>query len=222
MTRNTVELHDRADINTLAKAGVLDECGTSTVTHTRKDGSTYDIGVKLVDLTDIQLTFTLPTGKKKRIKAQVFWGKVNYGQRADFKCLGCGEYVKHIYPDGGCRKCCNLGHKATGVRTKTRRLNTIAEIEESMGWSGEERPKPKGMHWSRYDKILAKYNDLQSKVRPRAIDDRQPVPVYLPYREETVAHYAPDPPSYDINGERINTGYAPGRSLVIRNGVPNY
>lgn len=85
------------------------------------------------------------------------------GRRAWFLCtkLGCGKRVAILYdhPRGfRCRHCCNLDYKSHRERAYARMLRRSRRIRARVG--GDVNlvnlfpPRPRGMHWATYERLL--------------------------------------------------------------------
>lgn len=151
---------DRADIHVINKACQM-KPGTYIVPHTRKDGSLYDIGVKITD--EIQVTFQLEN-KKRRLKTDWDMEPVGFGTRPTFICPECGEDCKQLYPEpGGCRVCCGIRYRQTGRKwPNPDNMKTTAEIVALLGWTlnGEPVQKPKGMTQTKHKRFIERFNIL--------------------------------------------------------------
>jgi hypothetical protein len=87
------------------------------------------------------------------------------GQRAWFACNGCGKRVAILYLSGprvGCRRCLDLIYASQAERyweraeRMTKRLLAKLEEDENTIY------KPKRMRWTTFEKLLARYDELQS------------------------------------------------------------
>ncbi len=112
------------------------------------------------------------------------WESINYpvhlswsdchfgGKRPWFLCpvKGCNKRVAKLY--GGrvfvCRHCLNLAYPSQKENTDDRLLRQANKIRERLGWRpGILNPKggkPKGMHWSTFEKLEAEHDDFLEKA----------------------------------------------------------
>lgn len=103
-------------------------------------------------------------GKRLMIGAQVIALRTTScrfgGHRLWFSC-SCGRHVSSLYsPNGGpwaCRHCYRLTYATRQAIPRDRHLLRAQRIRERLGGSRSMMedfpPKPRGMHWRRYDRI---------------------------------------------------------------------
>lgn len=118
------------------------------------------------------------TGEKKDYDyyIEIDWTPCNYGgQRAWFICPECGDRAGKLYMKQGlflCRHCQRLNYYSQQISKSDQTLEGIREkictiqkklkakeIDHNCHWV----PKPKGMHWDRYSRLLQKMRELQIK-----------------------------------------------------------
>jgi hypothetical protein len=103
------------------------------------------------------------------------WTPCNYGgRRAWFRCpaRGCGRRVAMLY--GGtifaCRHCYQLAYESQREPAHYRALHRARAIRERVGGSGNMfepfPPKPKGMQWCTYLRLIREYEDAYSRCWP--------------------------------------------------------
>ena len=102
------------------------------------------------------------------------WTRCNYGGRRPwFVCPGCHSRVAVLY--GGrslfaCRRCYGLAYESQRENDCYRALRRAQTIRMRLGGTGsmaEEFPaKPKGMHWSTYLRLVARFTaaERQSSI----------------------------------------------------------
>ena len=99
------------------------------------------------------------------------------GNRAWFLCpkIGCGKRVAILYdtPKGfHCRHCCNLDYRSHRERTWDRMLRRSRRIRAKVKGGANLieafPPKPKGMHWATYDRLLRSEAALWGEIRTAA------------------------------------------------------
>jgi hypothetical protein len=104
------------------------------------------------------------------------WTKCHYGgMRAWFLCpvRGCGRRVAILF--GGdifaCRHCHKLAYESQQKGAYRRALSQAQAIRSKLGGSGNMTlpfpDKPKGMHWSTYQRLSLKAQDAESRYWPR-------------------------------------------------------
>jgi hypothetical protein len=101
------------------------------------------------------------------------------GQRAWFLCtkLGCGKRVAILYehPRGfRCRHCCQLDYKSHRERSYDRMLRRSrrirARVAGGVNLTENFPPRPKGMHWATYDRLLQSEAALWGEISSAAPD----------------------------------------------------
>lgn len=166
---------DRADIGVISKACQM-QSGRHVVTHTR-NGANYDITVK-IEGQQIQVTFPLPDGKQRRLKATWKPEEVHFGTRPTFLCPSCGEDCKQLYPTpGGCRACCGIRYRQKGKRwPKPETMETTGQIVRLLDWiiDGTKVIKPKDMTEARFQRFIDRYNELVD-ANKKALKEAAPI-----------------------------------------------
>ena len=103
------------------------------------------------------------------------WTQCNYGgMRAWFRCPAerCGRRVAILYGGGifACRHCYQLAYESQREPAYSRALSRAQAIRMRLGGSasmGEPfPPKPKGMHWSTYQRLYAESEDAEERSWP--------------------------------------------------------
>ncbi len=99
------------------------------------------------------------------------------GNRAWFLCqnIGCGKRVAILYdtPKGfRCRHCCDLDYRSHRERAWDRMLRRSRRIRAKVNGGSNLieafPPKPKGMHWATYDRLLRSESALWGEIRTAA------------------------------------------------------
>lgn len=113
---------------------------------------------------------------------QIEWADCRYGgQRPWFRCpaVNCNKRVALLY--GGrifaCRHCHGLIYPSQREHNEDRATRRAVKLRQRLSWFpgvlDGEGPKPKGMHWETFGKLLAQHNRLVaiglSPLRRRAI-----------------------------------------------------
>ncbi len=98
------------------------------------------------------------------------WTNTNFGGRRQwFVCPGCRKPCRLIY--GGslfrCRKCHGLKYESQYEPSYSRACTQRHELRKRLGQVGSLDdpfpPKPKGMHWSTYEQLEARDDELQQR-----------------------------------------------------------
>jgi hypothetical protein len=101
------------------------------------------------------------------------------GRRAWFQCtkLGCGKRVAILYdhPRGfRCRHCCQLDYKSHRERSYDRMLRRSRRLRARVGGGANLTenfpPRPKGMHWATYERLLRSEAALWGEISSAAPD----------------------------------------------------
>ena len=96
------------------------------------------------------------------------WTSCNFGgERPWFLCpaSGCGHRVAVLY--GGnvfaCRHCHDLAYQSQRESIDNRALRRANKIRDRLEWEpgvlNGKGPKPKGMHWSTFQRLISEYDD---------------------------------------------------------------
>jgi len=88
------------------------------------------------------------------------------GRRPWFLCPahGCGKRVAILYCNGrfACRHCCELVYLSQRETRDARATRKADRIREKLGWEpgilNGDGWKPKGMHWSTFDRLTSAYD----------------------------------------------------------------
>lgn len=101
------------------------------------------------------------------------------GRRAWFRCtkLGCGKRVAILYqhPRGfRCRHCCQLDYQSHRERSYDRMLRRSRRLRARVGGGANLSeifpPRPKGMHWATYERLLRSEAALWGEISSAASD----------------------------------------------------
>jgi hypothetical protein len=103
---------------------------------------------------------------------RVVWSPCNYGGRRPwFTCpqAGCGRRVVILYwRDGfGCRRCHGLAYESqreSQVDRMARRIQKVQHRLEGCDSGGSLTRKPKGMHWSTYNRLCKEAEHIEQIV----------------------------------------------------------
>ena len=114
-------------------------------------------------------------GERLTIRAQVIdigWPPCRFGgHRFWFRC-SCGRHVATLYsPNGrpwGCRHCYRLTYATRQAVPRDRHLLRAQRIRRRLGGSPnmleDFPPRPKGMHWQRYERMRDVHDLAQGKA----------------------------------------------------------
>jgi hypothetical protein len=114
----------------------------------------------------LEYTYRHAGGAPVDVRQPVFleWTPCHYGgERPWFRCSadGCGRRVALLYGAGkyfACRRCCRLVYQSQREDEYQRHLTRANAIRRRLGGGSDALggfpPKPKGMHWRTYDRLL--------------------------------------------------------------------
>ena len=169
--RGTVEEHHRLDVRILHRAGALAPGTTSQL----RANEQISIGM---EAEDSRLLFRYTVGVQGSSEREdieewvsVSWTSCNYGGgRPWFRCPQCSRRVAILYPAGRrfllrCRHCAKLSYNSQREIRTDRLLRRAQRIWERLDWGRDERgypPKPKGMHWATYDRLVTEAEGLET------------------------------------------------------------
>ena len=107
------------------------------------------------------------------IEVSLSWSSCNYGgKRPWFLCpgKGCGRRVAKLYLAGKyflCRHCHNLTYLSQRQTKAFRLLDKAQKICRKLGANNCNElcgaPKPKGMHWRTYEKLVEEAEELEQE-----------------------------------------------------------
>ena len=165
-TRSTCEASLRIDVRYMRKAGLLRQGRHGTLSWSRNGEQTGWIRYTVH-------SHSLELDYRTRQAGEEEWMPVNEhvpllrsdqpfgGSRVYLGCLRCGRRTMVLY--GGtlfrCRKCLNLAYASQSEDRCGRAASRSQNIRERLGGEGgfddPFPPKPKGMHWSTYNRLEA-------------------------------------------------------------------
>lgn len=137
------------------------------------DNNKSYIGIKKIEQNHITISYSVTmNGNKKDYEYNIYleYTPCNYGnERAWFICPQCGKRVGILYMRNGvfcCRSCQNLNYYSQ--RCSGNNLNVIAhriyKIQHKLNMTQDPLaywgPKPKGLHYKTYDKLLIQMKNL--------------------------------------------------------------
>lgn len=81
------------------------------------------------------------------------------GQRPWFLCPCCGRRVAVLWGGGiyACRHCHNLAYPCQREAPYDRLLRRAFNLRDRLGWDDDYGPKPKGMHWKTFERLVREY-----------------------------------------------------------------
>jgi hypothetical protein len=154
--------------------GMLDRGGWHTLTWSCRGEPTGSIRIA-IGKTEVGLCYrTRPIGSDWRDISEsvpLVWTRPRLGgQRAWFRCLGCGRCCRVLY--GGalfrCRLCHGLKHESqyepVFARVATRAHHLRSRLGQTGSLDDPFPPKPKGMHWRTYRRLEALDDQLQTRL----------------------------------------------------------
>lgn len=87
------------------------------------------------------------------------------GSRSWFRCPECGRRCAALYRGGGafyCRLCAGLNYLSTREPPEDRAFRKADRIRARLGWTpgiaNGHGPKPKGMHWQTFSRLVAEHD----------------------------------------------------------------
>nr|SPS06671.1 conserved protein of unknown function [Candidatus Nitrotoga fabula] len=175
-TKTTVEECTTLDVNRWAREGYLTTGRSFNWEWTWGNGNRSSINVHVESTEAIRLVY------RARACGEVKWSDVDYriylertpcrfgGIRSWFLCHECGRRVTKLYCSEHhyvCRHCGDLAYKSQRENRDTRTLRRAQAIRIKLGGSTnmlESFPsKPKGMHWSTYERLWTEARQLEHK-----------------------------------------------------------
>ena len=177
-SKATTSYYRSLDIRGLQRAGVL-KPGTSSVSEWSRNGEVVASIQLRSEQYRVWLTYrhrrSNEPWKDERYAVAIDRTLCHYGgSRPWFRCpaVGCGKRVAILY--GGdifaCRHCYRLAYDSQKEEPHERALRCTQAIREKLGGSGslaEDSPtKPKGMHWSTYNRLCAEAEKAQNQSWP--------------------------------------------------------
>lgn len=177
-TSIVVERCLKLSVGALAREGIL-ETDNARGSLTWRGPSKSSIGFKVSTspdgLKNIHLQFV--RHDQEHTEHETIWLQTSRpyfgGVRWWFTCPGCGKRVAYLYLPPGhrlflCRRCRGLSYYSQRLGPYDRTLVNARRIRRSLGGTeslSEQFPfKPKGMHWSTYQKIRWRYVSLQKRL----------------------------------------------------------
>lgn len=162
----TTDSQRQVDIRYFRKSGLLRTGTTGTLTWSCEDvpcGSIhFEVGSEAITL---RYNYRSGEGAKEDIREVVYFDKTpcNYGgHRLWFLCPECSRRVAVLYGAGKhflCRHCYDLTYASQNEDAAHRANRRSYEIIERLGGDPNDEyypEKPKGMHWSTYNRLLSR------------------------------------------------------------------
>ena len=166
--QDTIEEHRRTDIGYLAKQGFLEHGAMGTISWSCGDEPSGSITVRCYhDWLVFSYTLTMHGEEPESIKQRIYIERTPChfgGSRPWFTCLECDRRVGVLIGAGRlflCRICHDLPYGSQMESDSDRASRRIRKIQKRLGNSDWENvldvwfPKPKGMHWKTYNRIVA-------------------------------------------------------------------
>jgi len=139
--------------------------------HWSRDGEEIaSIGIQVNSPDSLTLKYThTPDGEASRQSISeaipLVYTPCHYGgRRIWFSCPHCRRRVAKLYLLRGhwyCRKSLTVAYSSQSLDVIQRMHRCIGKLESKLGENGE---KPKGMHWSTYNRILEQCDEAQSRL----------------------------------------------------------
>lgn len=170
-THGRAEDYNAINVSDFYKAGVF--------THGYIGGWQWGNGKSSISINTSEKQLTLSygsNGKSFNYPIQIDSTPCNYGGvRYWFKCPRCNGRVGKLYIDGNllfeCRKCKKLNYATQQDNKLDSTRLVMYRIREKLKWQYDSawmqpwhRIKPKGMHYSTFDKLVARHDDLEAKT----------------------------------------------------------
>jgi hypothetical protein len=155
--RRTVEQTLSIDIRKLRKAAYIGEAAGNWLNARNK---LFCAGIRPQHWNDAAITLdgqTLP----------VVWIPWHFGGSRPFFVCKCGRRVLQLFFPRGyswrCRNCYCLSYATRQVSLPYRLILKGQKVRERLGWhdlgiANPFPPRPKGMHWQRYDRLRARHD----------------------------------------------------------------
>lgn len=171
-SKSTVESTNAISVNWLKEQGYFESARRGGVSWTRGGRPAGDIQVLSDPPHTMVFTYRSRSGdgpwENVEERVAISWTDCNYGgQRPWFICPGvvngrtCARRVDKLYSGGKyflCRHCYGLTYHSTREGFQSRMFNKARAIRQKLGGNAglaEQFPsKPKGMHWTTYDKLF--------------------------------------------------------------------
>ena len=184
----TIEEHIRTYIGCLAKWGYLKSGAVGTLSWSCGGEPSGSISVRGgSNMVTFSYAHTAYGGEPESIEQRIH---IEYtpcyfgGSRPWFTCPGCQRRVGVLIGAGrlfACRKCYRLSYSCQMESYSDRASRRIRKIQKRLGNPDWENvldfwfPKPKGMHWKTYDRIVARADKplrtIQSEMAAFSISD---------------------------------------------------
>jgi len=176
-TKDTVDGLKSLDINWLQRHGHLTPGRSSGVSWTRNGEPSGNILLRAeADQVILEYRYRRNEGEWQEVTEPVSltWTRCNYGgARPWFLCprVGCGRRVGKLYAGGRyflCSHCYDLTYESRREDRKGRLLLKAQNIRRRLGGSmsmADPFPdKPRGMHWSRYRRLMLKARQAELQM----------------------------------------------------------
>lgn len=174
--KETTTDYRELDVNYLNKNKCLRAGVSSTLAWSRRGKCTGSIGINS-DSNHITLNYrhqrTGQDWETIEYPVGLAWTECHFGgQRPWFICpaKGCGRRVGKLY--GGrvfaCRHCYRLAYPCQREAEDDRAINRADKIRDRLGWMpgilNFKGCKPKGMHWSTFERLEAEHDAFVAKA----------------------------------------------------------
>lgn len=165
--RSTDNMH-RLDIRRIARDGLLTPGKSFNWQWTRSGAVVASIGVTVDTANSVTLDYRSKQGgdwQDKRYQVTVSWTACNYGgNRPWWHCPCCGRRVAVLW--GGsvyaCRHCQQINYESTRTTESSKPFERADKLRKRLGWPAGiaygPGIKPKGMHWTTFERQLDKLN----------------------------------------------------------------
>ena len=119
-----------------------------------------------VEADALALTYTPPNGTPRQQSIAIERAPCRFGgSRPWFLCPWCGRRCGALYRGRGgfyCRDCAGLNYPSTRETPDTRAVHKADRIRARLGWPAGiafgHGPKPKGMHWRTFRRLVAEHD----------------------------------------------------------------
>lgn len=177
----TVEGVRHLDVNDCKRQGCLYP-GVFVVARWK----TFQVELTCEDERTLVLSFPVGSGEERKTATQrvhLMWSACHLGGvRPWFVCPHCGRRAVKLYKYYRpflCRRCCGFGYVSQKQRPDLRLLRQSQKIDRRFGGTGSVLdpfpPKPKGMHWTTYERwegkaLILRYRGLKLNAQRWGIE----------------------------------------------------
>lgn len=165
--RRVVEDDYLLEVNLLKRAGVLYPGWSGNLRWRRQGQVIAKISLSCEGRDCLRLHYRITDRSRVQVVDRLVgleWTRCQLGgERPWFLCPFCDSRVATLYGKGmfGCRRCSGLGYSCQQLSKQAVAGKRSTKLRDALGCElgfyfkpAEAIPKPKGMHWSTFDKII--------------------------------------------------------------------